>query len=102
MKKDQIHFDIAHICRVVAEFYETDLPLQRCGHKDLERAEHLRLAMFLAKEYTESSVSEIADFFQRDYSTILYGIRKIERRLQDGDEELSEEIRQVVALLQHI
>ena len=102
IEKDQIHFGIVHICRVVAEFYETDLPLLWRRYNDSESVEHLRLAVFLAKEYTELSVSEVADFLQRDYSIILYGIRKIERRLRNGDEELRKEIRQIVALLQLI
>jgi chromosomal replication initiator protein len=46
-----------------------------------------QLAMYLARELTPLSLSQIAREFDRDHSTVLHAIRAVSKRLEPGSEE---------------
>ena len=50
-----------------------------------------QVAMYLAKQLTSLSLPDIGRKFGRDHSTVLYGVRKIERLMED-DKALEEEV----------
>lgn len=54
------------------------------------RAPHLvrarQLAIYVARNHTDASVTEIARAFHRDHSTILHSIRTIEKRIEPGSD----------------
>jgi chromosomal replication initiator protein len=63
------------------------------------RIAHARqLAMYLARELTSLSLTEIARGFQRDHSTVLYAIRSVSARLEPGS-EAAETIHKIRATL---
>ena len=45
-----------------------------------------QLAMYLARELTPLSLTEIARGFDRDHTTVLYAIRAVSDRLEPGSE----------------
>ena len=59
--------------------------------------------MFLLRERTEFSLSEIGSLLgKRDHTTILHGIRKIERNLDQGDSRLIDHLGRLRANLDHV
>jgi chromosomal replication initiator protein len=51
------------------------------------RVAHARqLAMYLARELTPLSLTEIARGFDRDHTTVLHAIRSVSNRLEPGSE----------------
>lgn len=50
-----------------------------------------QVAMYLAKQLTSLSLPDIGRKFGRDHSTVLYGVRKIEKLMED-DKALEEEV----------
>ena len=54
------------------------------------RVSHARqLAMYLARELTPLSLSEIARAFDRDHTTVIHALRAVESRLEPGSETAS-------------
>ncbi len=60
------------------------------------------IAMYLCRELTEASLPQIGDRFGgRDHSTVVYGVNKIERLMQDGhDRQLHDLIQLITSHLQ--
>ena len=60
------------------------------------------IAMYLCRELTEASLPQIGDRFGgRDHSTVLYGVNRIARLLQDGhDRQLHDLIQVITSRLQ--
>jgi chromosomal replication initiator protein len=51
------------------------------------RVAHARqLAMYLARELTPMSLTEIARGFDRDHTTVMHALRAVEGRLEPGSE----------------
>ena len=55
------------------------------------------MAIFLVRKLTNLSLPDIGKEFNRDHSTILYGIRKVEVALKKGDQQLQDNIRDITA-----
>jgi chromosomal replication initiator protein len=49
---------------------------------DVTRARHL--AMYLTRQLTGLSLADIARSFQRDHSTVLHAIRRVDNELEPG------------------
>ena len=45
-----------------------------------------QLAMYVARNQTDLSLAEIARGFDRDHSTVLHSIRRVERELEPGSD----------------
>ncbi len=59
-----------------------------------------QLAMYLAREQTGHSLSELGRAFRRDYTTVVHAHRKVKRQLQEqaivGSDELLLTLRQIL------
>ena len=78
--KNKIEIDIDDIKTITAEYFnisQTDL----VSNKKRRFYSHPRqIAMYLARKYTRSSFKEIgASFGNKDHSTVIYAVRRIEK-----------------------
>jgi chromosomal replication initiator protein len=54
--------------------------------------------MFLSRELTEASTPEIGRRFGgRDHSTVLHGVRKVERQLKDGHDPQLQDLVELIS-----
>jgi chromosomal replication initiator protein len=64
--------------------------------QDVAYARHI--AMYLSRELTEASLPEIGRRFGgRDHSTVLHGVRKIERQLKDGHDPQLQDLVELIS-----
>ena len=55
------------------------------------------MAIYLIRQLTNLSTPEIGKEFNRDHSTVLHSINKVEAALNKGDETLKNHIRDITA-----
>ncbi len=84
---------IAQVCK----FYSVDEITLRGSQKSKGISEPRQVAMYLVRKLTNLSLPEIGQQFARDHATVLYGIRKVEVALKDGNTELQNNIRDITA-----
>ena len=73
---------VSHIIDVIAAAFNLDSETLK-GKKRVARVNHARqVAMFLAREMTESSLPQIGDVFGRSHTTVLHGCNKIEAEIK--------------------
>ncbi len=73
---------VSHVIEVIADSFNLDSDLIK-GKKRVARINQARqLAMFLAREMTESSLQQIGELFGRSHTTILHGCNKIEAEIK--------------------
>jgi chromosomal replication initiator protein len=79
------------ICRVVAQVYGLEQAL--LGGKSRAQAvtKPRNLAMFLCRRHTDASYASIGRAFNRDHSTVMYGVSRVERGLKH-DGKLNQEV----------
>ena len=53
--------------------------------------------MYLIRQLTKLSLPDIGKEFDRDHSTVLYAIRKVEVALKSGDPTMKNNIRDITA-----
>ena len=83
--------DAEHIQREVARYYKLGIEELR-GERRVKHVAHARqVAMFLCRTLTQSSLPEIGKKFNKDHSTVLTSVRKIQN-LKDTDEQLKLEL----------
>lgn len=58
-----------------------------------------QVAMYLARTLTPRSLPEIGRYMHRDHTTIISGVRKIEKLLAEGDTVLAEDVRNLSFML---
>ena len=72
---------IDKISQLVCERFDVKLADLRSKRRARTISEPRQIIMFLARRLTKQSLDEIGDFFGgRDHSTVLYGVRKVEKR----------------------
>ena len=81
----------------VCKFYNVDETVLRGTQKNKGTAEARQIAMYLIRKLTNLSLPDIGKEFARDHSTALYGIRKVEVGLKNGDTTLQNNIRDITA-----
>jgi chromosomal replication initiation ATPase DnaA len=64
------------------------------GHGSRVAADR-QVAMFLIRERTRLSSTELGKLFKRDHATVLQGIRRVKERLESGDAWTGDLIRRV-------
>ncbi len=84
---------ITHVCR----FYGLDEAVLRGTLKNKGTAEARQIAMYLVRKLTNLSLPDIGQEFGRDHTTVLYGIKKVELELKNGNESLQNNIRDITA-----
>ena len=73
---------IGHIIEVIAGAFQLDSAALK-GKKRVARINRARqVAMYLARDMTESSLPQIGDVFGRSHTTVLHGCNKIETEMQ--------------------
>ncbi len=81
----------------VCKFYSIDKSVL-CGTlKNKGTAEARQVAIYLIRKLTNLSTPDIGKEFNRDHSTVLHSIAKVENALQNGDVNLQNHIRDINA-----
>ena len=81
----------------VCKFYSIDETVLRGTLKNKGTAEARQVAVYLIRKLTNLSTPDIGKELNKDHSTIIYSIRKVESMLKDGDENLQNHIRDITA-----
>ena len=81
----------------VCKFYSIEETVLRGTLKNKGTAEARHVAVYLIRQLTNLSTPDIGKEFNRDHSTILYSIEKIEKMLKNGNEELQSHIRDITS-----
>ena len=87
----------ALIISQVCKFYSVDESVLRGTLKNKGTAEARQVAIYLIRKLTNLSTPDIGTELNKDHSTILYSINKINDALNAGDEELKNHIRDITA-----
>ena len=81
----------------VCKFYSIDESVLRGTLKKKNIAEARQMAMYLIRNLTNLSLPDIGKEFDRDHTTVLYAIRRIEAALKAKDETIQNNIRDITA-----
>ena len=81
----------------VCKFYSIDEAVIRGTQKNKGTAEARQVAMYLIRKLTNLSLPDIGKEFDRDHSTVLYAVRKVEMALKKGDATMQNNIRDITA-----
>ena len=81
----------------VCKFYSIDEAILRGTLKNKGTAEARQVAIYLIRKLTNLSTPDIGKEFNKDHSTILHSIKKVENALKTGDENLQNHIRDITA-----
>ena len=81
----------------VCKFYSVDESDLRGTLRNKSTAEARQMAAYLVRKLTNLSLPDIGKEFNKDHSTILHSINKVERALKSGDETLQNHIRDINA-----
>ena len=81
----------------VCKFYSVDEIALRGSQKSKGISEPRQVAMYLVRKLTNLSLPEIGQQFNKDHTTVLYNIRKVEVALKDNNTELQNNIRDITA-----
>ena len=90
---------LSRICSATCDVLEVT-PIAFKGdrrNKELVYARHI--AYYLCGELTQKSYPDIGRFVNRDHTSVMYGHKKVRRRLEHGDPDLMEAIQAVMARL---
>ena len=81
----------------VCKFYSVDETVLRGTLKNKGTTEARQMAIYLIRKLTNLSLPDIGKEFNRDHSTVLYAIRKVETSLKAGDTNLQNNVRDITA-----
>ena len=81
----------------VCKFYSVDETVLRGTLKNKGTTEARQMAMYLIRKLTNLSLPDIGKEFNRDHSTVLYAIRKVESALKTGDSHIQNNVRDITA-----
>ena len=81
----------------VCKFYSVDESVLRGTLKNKGTAEARQVAIYLIRKLTNLSTPDIGKELNKDHSTVLYSIKKVEQALTSGDANLQNHIRDITA-----
>ena len=81
----------------VCKFYSVDETVLRGTLKNKGTTEARQMAIYLIRKLTNLSLPDIGKEFNRDHSTVLYAIRKVEVALKNGDTHMQNNVRDITA-----
>lgn len=91
---------VGDIKRAVATYFKTTIGLLESPRREVVAVYHRHIAMYLAQNYSRRSLPQIGKLFgDRDHTTVLHGIRRITKRIAEGEENV---IRDVDAVMDAI
>ena len=70
---------------------------RRSTLKNKNTAEARQVAMYLIRTMTNLSLPEIGREFDRDHTTVMHGLKKVEQTLQNSASPLNDTIRDITA-----
>ncbi len=85
------------IINQVCKFYSVDESVLRGTLKNKGTAEARQVAIYLIRKLTNLSTPDIGKELNKDHSTVLYSIKKVEQALAGGDSNLQNHIRDITA-----
>jgi chromosomal replication initiator protein len=74
---------VADIQAVVAEAFGVSVADIRSARRSQQYVRPRQIAMYLARELTDSSLPRIGDGFCRDHTTVLYAVRRVTERIRE-------------------
>jgi chromosomal replication initiator protein len=74
---------VADIQAVVAEAFGVSVADIRSARRSQQYVRPRQIAMYLARELTDSSLPRIGDGFCRDHTTVLYAVRRVAERIRE-------------------
>ena len=81
----------------VCKFYSVDENILRGTLKNKGTAEARQVAIYLIRKLTNLSTPDIGKELNKDHSTVIYSIKKVESSLKSGDTNLQNHIRDITA-----
>ena len=81
----------------VCKFYSIDESILRGTLRNKGTAEARQVAIYLIRKLTNLSTPEIGKEFDKDHTTIMHSINKVEAMLKSGDDNLKNHIRDITA-----
>ena len=87
----------ALIISQVSKFYSIDEVVLRGTLRNQATAEARQVAMYLMRNLTNMSTTDIGREFGRDHTTVLHAIRKVESALKDENSRMSDVVRDITA-----
>lgn len=87
------------IAETVALEFDTDLMALSSKRQDAGVALPRKVAMYLSREMTNTSLVNIGEFFNRDYSSVIAAIRSLVKQM-DNDEDLARKVKDIRYLLE--
>ena len=81
----------------VCKFYSIDESVLRGTLKNKVTAEARQVAIYLIRKLTNLSTPEIGKEVNKDHSTVIYSINKVENAIKKGDTNLQNHIRDITA-----
>ncbi len=81
----------------VCKFYSVDENTLRGTLKNKGTAEARQVAIYLIRKLTNLSTPDIGKEVNKDHSTVIYSIKKVESALKSGDTNLQNHIRDITA-----
>ena len=81
----------------VCKFYSIDESVLRGTLKNKGTAEARQVAIYLIRKLTNLSTPDIGKELNKDHSTVLYSINKVENALKSGNTELQNHIRDITS-----
>ena len=81
----------------VCKFYSVDESVLRGTLKNKGTAEARQVAIYLIRKLTNLSTPDIGKELNKDHSTVLYSIKKVEQALASSDANLQNHIRDITA-----
>ncbi len=85
------------IIEEVGRFFSVDESTLRGTLKNKGTAEARQVAMYLIRKMTNLSLPDIGREFNRDHSTVIHAVRKVENALTDSKNPLNDSIRDITA-----
>ena len=81
----------------VARYYSVDETQILSKRKTKGISDARAVAIYLCRTMTSLSLPEIGQEFDRDHSTVLYSVQKVEKSLKSGDDAIKNAIRDITA-----
>jgi len=85
------------IVNQVCKFYSIDEAVLRGTQRNKGTTEARQVAIYLIRKLTNLSTPDIGKELNKDHSTVIYSIRKVEQELKNGDENLQNHIRDITS-----
>ena len=81
----------------VCKFYRIEESVLRGTLKNKGTSEARQVAIYLIRKLTNLSLPDIGKEFNKDHTTMMYAIKKMEAALKSGDEALNNAVRDITA-----